>query len=114
MTHAHWLPQDDPKAVSFDVARRLKAAGYPQTLARLGWAKKPGDDSYRLYPVAESEVAAPNATELLAYYLDGGTFSTVTAFARPREYLALDESDDARAATLDDAVGELALKKLTK
>lgn len=110
----YWLPQDDPMTVSFDVASRLKDSGYPQDLCRLGWGKKRGDDFFKLYPVAESVVAAPTFSELIAYYLENGVLSCVTLFCRRGDYTALDDGANFTAATPDDAIAELSLSKLTK
>ena len=108
----YWPPQDDPMTVSFDVANRLKDSGYPQDLCRLGWGKKQDDDFFKLYPLADSVVAAPSFSELSAYYLENGTLSSVTLFCRRCYFLALDDSVDRRAGTPDDALGELVLAKL--
>lgn len=117
MFRPYWPPIDDPKAVSFDVAARLKDAGFRGSgaICRLGWGKRGEDDFFRLYPVEEGAddlLPAPSFSELCAYYLEDGTLGFFSLAARRCDYLAVDEKFERVASTPDDALGELVLARL--
>ncbi len=114
MHRPYWPPLDEPPCASFDCARRLKEAGYPQDLARLGYA--PDEDGVQwACPRVPNDLAAPSAGELLRWYFEvsaGDGLEPVTVFCRRSDYMALSASKDRRAATLDDAVAEVVLAHL--
>lgn len=91
--------------VSLDMAKKLKEAGWPQEEAFWWWAHIEGNewdvfpDGYP-YVKAFTRLAAPTATEILAYILehDSGIVTWGYLFALLEEYLVNESNNLANAS----------------